>query len=436
MPVPDPAAFADALPPGDAMVEVGVGTYPDVAAVLADRGVSVTVTDVEHRSVPPEVSFVCDDVTDPDQAVYAGVDVVYSIHCPPELHTPLTRVADRVGAACRFTTLGGDPPTVPAAPRSVGTATMYIPESGPGTRRDGGAPDAAATQLGVDAVVLDVDGVLVDVADSYRRAVVDSVDVVYGETVERAAVQSFKAAGGFNDDWAVTDAVALYILAQREAAVGDVEAFTDAVDRRGGGVAAAEATVRDRLEDGGATRVFERWDRDRLRDVFQQLYLGRDLYTEFESGDADVGGTGYIWDEPVIATASTMATLRSRFRLGVLTGRPEREAALALDRVGLDLPDAQVVTRDDWGGGKPEPTGLVELAEALDCSAVAYVGDTRDDVRTAQNAGDGDRDRAYYGVGALSGGLSGATGRSAFQGVGADLVVSSVNDLPQHLTQV
>jgi len=52
----------------------------------------------------------------------------------------------------------------------------------------------------VEAVVLDIDGVLVDVADSYRRAIVESVEHVYGDTIEKAAVQQFKDAGGFNND--------------------------------------------------------------------------------------------------------------------------------------------------------------------------------------------------------------------------------------------
>lgn len=49
-----------------------------------------------------------------------------------------------------------------------------------------------------DAVVLDIDGVLVDVADSYRRAIVESVDRHYGTTISRDEVQLFKDAGGFN----------------------------------------------------------------------------------------------------------------------------------------------------------------------------------------------------------------------------------------------
>jgi HAD superfamily phosphatase len=70
--------------------------------------------------------------------------------------------------------------------------------------------------MNVDAVVLDVDGVLVDVADSYRRAVVESVDRVYGDTITKEDVQAFKNAGKFNNDWKLTYAAALFVLARRE----------------------------------------------------------------------------------------------------------------------------------------------------------------------------------------------------------------------------
>ena len=75
---------------------------------------------------------------------------------------------------------------------------------------------------GVRGVVLDVDGVLLDARPSYhavaeeaaRRAIVPLV----GEERARAAefdrvreVPAFKAAGGFNDDWEMSRAIALLL---------------------------------------------------------------------------------------------------------------------------------------------------------------------------------------------------------------------------------
>ncbi len=107
-------ALVTRLSEADSVVEVGVGNRPDVAAGLAERGVDVTATDIRERSVPEPVAFVTDDVTEPTLSVYEGADVVFARNLPPELQRPLRDVARRVGAACWFTTLGGDPVVVPA----------------------------------------------------------------------------------------------------------------------------------------------------------------------------------------------------------------------------------------------------------------------------------------------------------------------------------
>ncbi|MFC7132140.1 MULTISPECIES: UPF0146 family protein [Salinibaculum] len=117
-PVP-PAAF-------DPVVEVGVGHRTDVAAALADCGVDVTATDVRDRTVPDGVTFVRDDVTDPDRSVYADAAVVYALNFPPELHRPALAVARAVDAAFLFTTLGGDPPAVPVDRRTLPGETLFV----------------------------------------------------------------------------------------------------------------------------------------------------------------------------------------------------------------------------------------------------------------------------------------------------------------------
>jgi len=279
----------------------------------------------------------------------------------------------------------------------------------------------------VDTVVLDVDGVLVDVADSYRRAIVETVERVHGGTISRADVQQFKDAGGFNNDWELTDAAALYVLASRHGLEADLATFTDEIAAQGGGLAAAMATIRERAEDPAA--VFAALDPDRHRVVFQQLYLGVDLYRELEGGVPDIEASGYIHDETVLLDADTREALE-RYPVGVLTGRPAAEADIALDRVGLTVPDGHRFTMDDWGAGKPDPGALVTLADRLEAESLVFAGDTVDDVRTARNAAETDPDRTYYAVGVLTGGLQRAAGRRTLQDAGADAVIESVGDLP------
>jgi HAD superfamily hydrolase (TIGR01548 family) len=281
----------------------------------------------------------------------------------------------------------------------------------------------------VDAVVLDVDGVLVDVADSYRRAVVETVAREHGLDADlaRATVQPLKDAGGFNNDWVVTDAIALYALARDRGYGADPATFADAVATAGGGLAGARAV----LADAVGAAVEDGWDPERLRAVFQSLYLGSERYRAFEGGDPPLDAPGYVADEPVLVDPETIAALRGRVALAVLTGRPAREAEVALSRAGLgDLPPERRVTMDDDLPGKPAPAGLVALAERLGARSVVFVGDTLDDVRTAVAASEADSGRTYRGVGVLTGGLDGSEGRAKFDAAGAWRVVESVNDVP------
>ncbi|SEW17062.1 TIGR01548 family HAD-type hydrolase [Natrinema salifodinae] len=291
--------------------------------------------------------------------------------------------------------------------------------------------------MNADAVVLDVDGVLVDVADSYRRAIVESVEYVYERTIRADDIQQFKDAGGFNNDWELTYAAALYVLATEEGYGDSIAAFTDEIAAAGGGLEAAETVVRQAIGAQATQRVRERWDRERLRDVFQQLYLGDELYRGLEGGEPDVDREprGFIHDEPVLLAADARDRLLEAYDVGILTGRPEAEAEIALDRVGLDdaIPVDRRFTMDDWEEGKPHPRALTTLAERFDADAVAFVGDTLDDIRTAVNAAEADSDREYHGIGVLTGGLTGEEGRRKYENEGAAAVCESVNAVPDLL---
>ena len=293
--------------------------------------------------------------------------------------------------------------------------------------------DTEATDLAPDAVVLDIDGVVVDVADSYRRAILESVETVYGDTIEKTDVQAFKDAGGFNNDWELTYAAALYVLAEREGMTLDIAAFTSAIAEHGGGLDAAEQVAEDALSDTDWAYVRDRWNPERLRDVFQQLYLGAELYRELEGGEPDADTRGYINDEPLLLDAATREHLVDQYDVGVVTGRPEAEAEIALERAGLDVPPERRFTMDDWEEGKPHPHALTKLAERFDAESVVFVGDTLDDVRTAVNAAGTDPEREYHGIGVLTGGLSGEAGREKFADAGAIAVLDSIADLPELL---
>lgn len=291
--------------------------------------------------------------------------------------------------------------------------------------------------MDVDAVIFDIDGVMIDTSESYHRAIVETVAAVHGETIDRQDTQQFKDAGGFNNDWRVTEAAALFILAKRQGYEQDVSGFTRAIAARGGGIDAALAILRDALEPDEMAAVEAEWDPEFLRRMFQWLYLGPERYERLERTPPPPdppAEAGFMDDEPVLITRDTLVYMKDRFELGVLTGRPAAEAEIALDRVGFDIPGDRRMTMDDWEGGKPDPTGLLTLAGRCDVASVLYVGDELDDVRTAVNAAEADPERMYSGVGVLTGGVTGEDGKRRFREVGAAAVLESVNDLREVLS--
>ena len=226
------------------------------------------------------------------------------------------------------------------------------------------------------------------------------------------------------------------MLALAAGYTGDAVEFTDAIaENEESGVAGARAVLREAAARDGfdAEAVEAAWDPEGIRETFQALYLGAELYREIEGGEPPFEAPGYIHDEPVILEPATIEALESRFPVGVLTGRPEAEAEIALGRAGLSVPAEHRFTMDDWEEGKPHPRALTTLAERFDAESVVFVGDTLDDVRTAVNAAEDDPSREYHGVGVLTGGLTGESGRRKYEAAGAAAVIDSVNDLPDLL---
>lgn len=292
--------------------------------------------------------------------------------------------------------------------------------------------------MDVDAVVLDIDNVLIDTDRSYDRAIVETLSATFGATIDREAIQWFKDAGGFNNDWRVTDAAALFIAASEQGYTNDLRTFTEHVERRGGGLAAAREELADALDENTYDALERVWDQEELRRTFQWAYLGPERYGELEGVEPPVhrpSTTGLIGDETILASETTIETIRDRFPLGFHTGRPRGEALIALERLGFDDPGERLVSMDDWSGGKPDPEGLLSLAERLGASSLAYAGDELDDVRTAVNADRADPDRTYHGIGVQSGGVTGDAGARRFTELGAAAVIDSIDDLPPLLAE-
>ena len=186
------------------------------------------------------------------------------------------------------------------------------------------------TVLSPEALLLDLDGVLADVSESYVSAVIDTA-ACFGVTIAREDVSEAKVAGHANDDWKLTHRM----CRERgvEVAIGDII------------------------------------------DVFQRLYLGT---------GADAGLA--VTERPLI-DAATLRDWASRIPLAVVTGRPRLEAEAFLDRFGMSESVAALVAREDAPALKPDPAPLRLAMQQLGIERAWMVGDTADDIAAARAAG-------------------------------------------------
>lgn len=198
--------------------------------------------------------------------------------------------------------------------------------------------EAAATErlhaglravLAPEALLFDVDGVLVDVSGSYREAIRQTA-AAFGVTVTGEEITAAKSRGNANNDWVLTRA----LLAAH-------------------GVDAPLADV---------TEAFER------------LYQGH-------------GGTpGLKLTERARFTRAELERLRARLPLALVTGRPRRDAMELLEREGWTDLFATAVCMGE-AAAKPDPAPVRAALARLGVRAAWMIGDTVDDARAARAAG-------------------------------------------------
>ncbi len=181
-----------------------------------------------------------------------------------------------------------------------------------------------------DVLVFDMDGVLVTATDSYWEATRETVRHFTGETVTRDEIQNFKSAGGWNNDW---------LLSQR--------------------------------------LIFDRGKKAEYADVveyFNHVFLG-------ENGD------GLIRYEKWMPEEGLLERLAKRASLAIFTGRAKYEADVTLGRHARHIRFQPLVTDESVANPKPAPDGLELIRQEYPNQNLWYLGDTVDDARSAASAG-------------------------------------------------
>jgi HAD superfamily phosphatase len=179
-------------------------------------------------------------------------------------------------------------------------------------------------------LIFDMDGVLVDVTESYRETIARTVARFTGVEMPRSRIQDYKNQGGFNDDWELTHHI---------------------------------------IREAGVDAPFEG-----VRECFQRVFLGN-------------GSDGLILRERWMARPGALEKLSERFRLAVFTGRPREEADITLTRFAGGLLFDPVVGMYDVEKRKPHPEGLLKILGGDGAGPAYYIGDSVDDARCARAAG-------------------------------------------------
>src|SRR3954466_15523028 len=140
-----------------------------------------------------------------------------------------------------------------------------------------------------DVLVFDMDGVLVEVTESYREAIRETVKHFTGELVSHDLIQDFKNAGGWNNDW---------LLSQR--------------------------LITDLGKNVDYAEVVE---------YFNAVFLGQN-------------GDGLIQREKWLPNPGLLQRLRERAKLAIFTGRAKYEVDITLNRHAADIVFEPLVTDD------------------------------------------------------------------------------------------
>lgn len=308
-------------------------------------------------------------------------------------------------------------------------------------------PNAETRRADIDAIIFDMDGVLLDITDSIRAATCLAVPyylrTVLGwpapdDLVTSSDIELFKNAGGFNDDIDLVQALVLHYIAkghEHPMATPDtlnviqpkLNRYAARIGDRGGWLRAAEDIAFENLKAEDRLAVETDYRKPLIKQVFLELFAG-DLCERLYGAPATLyTGPGYILkDKPLI----DLAKLPANVPLGMQTGRTWEEAQVGLELCGLAgrIPDDHIVTKSN-GFPKPLPGGLRLLAKRIGFRTAVYIGDTRDDLRTVQafNADRAEDDAVFLSAQVLTGPL-GKTNEKMFRQSGADIVAGDVNE--------
>jgi phosphoglycolate phosphatase-like HAD superfamily hydrolase len=323
-------------------------------------------------------------------------------------------------------------------------------------------------------IVFDMDGVIIDVSDSYRDTVRRTAGIFFSPARNAsrlpdplfglADLADVKQSGGLNNDWDLTYLIISHLFSLvdkptiyqnndpwlkyretlRRCDVSPLTAYLKSTDR-------PLKTLFKRLDKQTDPFIAELYASDVgsgniIKQIFQEIYLGRALFrSTYKLAPEIYRGEGYILREKVLVDRAILEELAGKNILAIATGRPKAEAEYPLNRFDLKKYFSCLYTLNDClreekrilaeenktvSLSKPNPFMLDAVAETLKDKAdrYYYVGDMPDDMVAAGRSRSG-----FKAIGLILAAPDRSALRRELTRAGADFIVEDFEELKKLL---
>jgi phosphoglycolate phosphatase-like HAD superfamily hydrolase len=304
-----------------------------------------------------------------------------------------------------------------------------------------------------DCALFDIDGVLVDIRESYNAAIKKTVEYMLKSITGRPLrglvtdqiILKFRSSGGFNNDTDTTYAITLAMLAKSPKNIAEGRKFLIRVAEN------ADDTGCLSVEKFLASYGVEKWKEllnypapvkdSMLARVFDELFYGPELFRKQDHMEPKYwsGGRPFISYDRIDVNVKTMKKLNEMFNgnLAIVSGRSWIAAEYSLKPVMkyFNL-DACVFLEDEKREyAKPNPYAIKHAMEVMDAKSAVYAGDSAEDLLMARRA------EKEAGVKIAFVGVYGNSPRPAstvadFKKGGVEAMIKSADQLPNTINKV